>query len=52
MPTLTGMDSLDPATAAHITAHAQAQPSGPSEVMSGSLQGKVSHLNDLLNFYE
>ncbi|CAH8619427.1 unnamed protein product [Schistosoma curassoni] len=40
MPTLTGMDSLDPATAAHITAHAQAQPSGPSEVMSGSLQGK------------
>nr|CAH8866904.1 unnamed protein product [Trichobilharzia regenti] len=40
MPTLTGMDSLDPATAAHITAHAQAQTSGPSEVMSGSLQGK------------
>ncbi|TGZ66322.1 hypothetical protein CRM22_005384 [Opisthorchis felineus] len=33
-----GMDSLDPALAAHVAAHAQA--SGPSEVMSGSLQGK------------
>ncbi|CAH8624503.1 unnamed protein product [Heterobilharzia americana] len=40
MPTLTGMDTLDPATAAHIAAHVQAQVSGHSEVMSGSLQGK------------
>lgn len=36
-----GIDTLDPALAAHVAAHAQAQAQGGhSEVMTGSLQGK------------